>query len=306
MSNADDEHDRRIAVIHEAVRVIREGTEEINDVFSIARGPLPKKAMRGLHTRLKDLRHAAETAEDAFRDWTVELTGRPDGVEQREHDELRTTFEVEVAAVQRCVARVAEELRRSKSTPKAGSCELEEPCKPSADIESAEPALDDSTAAQTAKKVTVSNRDKPAGSWASLLPSNNVERSSSVASSRATLPPSRTGVAPPFRSAEDRASSHTRMANTLRAIASQEEEMHAPRAEEVYHITDGCRDSYHTPGIKPKVNPGHLPVWAKSIIAIALTSLGYTIWSHARLLIHDAAREEVRWAIASGGVNVTM
>lgn len=257
MTNADDENERRVAVIREAVRLISVGTGEINDVFSRARGPLPKKSMRVLHTRLKELRSAAETTEDGFRDWTVELTGKPNEAEQAQHDELRALFEVEVAAIQRCVARIAEELRSGGSR-------------------------------RSAETVP------PGGCWGATAKAQSLE--ATLSSIGATTMP----AAMKARKAEGRLASHARMADALRQIAREEES-----ACEIHNVAESCDEGDQSPVAKPRASAALCPFWVKAMIFIALTSVGYTAWSHARILFHDAAREELRWALARGDLNMT-
>merc|ERR1719265_2511664 len=70
--------------------------------------------------RLKEMRDTAEKAEDAFRDWTVELTGQVFAEKERiKHGDLRREFEVQVAAVQTCMTRVANEVARRKAHKKS-------------------------------------------------------------------------------------------------------------------------------------------------------------------------------------------
>mmetsp|Transcript_106481 Transcript_106481/g.206195 ORF Transcript_106481/g.206195 Transcript_106481/m.206195 type:complete len:286 (-) Transcript_106481:95-952(-) len=116
MEDLDGNEGPRVGVIRSAIRSIRCGACEIDAVFMEARGPLPKTAIRGLHQRVKELRQTAESAESAFREWTVELAGGSSTAERAEHDALRASFEIEVATMQTCMAKIANEVKRRKAT----------------------------------------------------------------------------------------------------------------------------------------------------------------------------------------------
>jgi len=105
-----------VGLIRSAIRSIRCGAGEIDAVFIEARGPLSKAAIRGLHQRIKELRQTAESAESAFREWTVELAGGSSTAGQAEHDALRASFEIEVATIQACMVKIANEVKRRKVT----------------------------------------------------------------------------------------------------------------------------------------------------------------------------------------------
>merc|ERR1719440_2390197 len=115
-----DEDGPREELIGTAIRTISHGTQEMHATFSQARGPLSKAVIKDLHRRVKDLRQTAESAEDAFRDWTVDLSGRPYERDAKlRFDELRESFEGEVASIQHAMARVADEVKRRQAS-KAG------------------------------------------------------------------------------------------------------------------------------------------------------------------------------------------
>jgi len=119
MEGPDGDEGPRVGLIRSAIQSIRCGACEIDAVFMEARGPLPKAAIRGLHQRIKELRQTAESAESAFREWTVELAGGSSTAVRAEHDALRASFELEVANVQKCMVQIANEVKRRKVTKEA-------------------------------------------------------------------------------------------------------------------------------------------------------------------------------------------
>lgn len=119
MEDPDGDEGPRVGLIRSAIRSIRCGACEIDAVFMEARGPLPKEAVRGLHQRIKELRETAESAEKAFREWTVELAGGSSACEREEFDALRASFETEVATIQTCMVKIANEVKRRKVTKQA-------------------------------------------------------------------------------------------------------------------------------------------------------------------------------------------
>lgn len=240
----------RVGQIRSAIRTIRNGTRGVEAVFSEARGPLSKSAVRNLHQRIKELRQTAESAEGAFREWTLDLAGQPRGAEHAEHDALRATFEAEVAGIQQSMLRIAEEVKRRKVAKRA-----------SAD-------------------------DAAAESEAGEEPSTSASTFPRELPHTAAPPPQRSASLPsqaPARSMEERASSHAAMASTLRLIASQEEEVRLDRKSrqaEEHVITLGAR-----PDVATKGRSGGMHPYMKYILGIALVILGYTLYSHARLVI---------------------
>lgn len=120
-ASAPEQISKEAYVIRMAIGSIRDGLFEINEQLLNVRGVLSKEEVLKLHMRLKEMRDTAERAEDAFRDWTVELTGQVFVEKERVmHGDLRREFEVQVAAVQTCMTRVANEVARRKAHKKSG------------------------------------------------------------------------------------------------------------------------------------------------------------------------------------------
>mmetsp|Transcript_75438 Transcript_75438/g.208165 ORF Transcript_75438/g.208165 Transcript_75438/m.208165 type:complete len:276 (-) Transcript_75438:135-962(-) len=246
----DEDGGPRVGLIRSAIRAIRSGTREIDMVFSEARGPLSKAAVRGLHQRIKELRKTAEAAEGAFRDWTLDLAGRPRDAEHAEHDELRRTFEAQVAAVQLSMTRIAGEVKRRKAAKKAGADD------PAVESEAGE---------------------------AEVPPPPQPEPPLQVAAVALAVPapaPTRNG---PVRTAEERASSHAAMASALKLIASQEEEVRLDRSSK--QESHAAVWTSPRPRMPMKEKMAGMHPYMKYIVGVALVIVGYTLYSHARVLV---------------------
>eukprot|EP00747_Dinoflagellata_sp_TGD_P164492 gnl/TRDRNA2_/TRDRNA2_184487_c0_seq1.p1 gnl/TRDRNA2_/TRDRNA2_184487_c0~~gnl/TRDRNA2_/TRDRNA2_184487_c0_seq1.p1 ORF type:complete len:458 (+),score=91.72 gnl/TRDRNA2_/TRDRNA2_184487_c0_seq1:87-1460(+) len=382
----------RISRIRTATLTLRNGVSEVDAQFAQARGNLPKAAIKDLHRRVKELRQTAESTEDAFRDWTIDLADRPaalvSAVERTEYDTLRATFELEVSAVEKCMARVVEEVKRrkvQKSSKKEaaaeGEAETAEPTEDSAPpsssacsafrdadvgevqvrrtaIVSEEAVLEnhfettmasgEASAIPASPRRSVSpstrRRDEPthgsplasalvahmdddastctggscaAQSWASFddddAPAAPVPKYKSWAGAwsqqTAASPPPPHPPAPALsRNAEARASSHVAMSYTLRAMASQDEDVRSnasscpgtpcgtPRFDaksssvSMSNMSPGARVSQSV-GLPDKgqradkKNKTGQQALMKYFIMLALMSLAYVVWSHARFLV---------------------
>jgi hypothetical protein len=271
-----DEDGSREELIRSAMRTITHGTQEIHATFSQARGPLSKAVIRDLHRRVKDLRQTAESAEDAFRDWTVDLSGRPYEKEAKlRYEELRASFEQEVASIQQSMARVADEVKR-RQTSKAS----QQP------MESSQSEMEEPPAMPQCPLVA---SPAPAPGWRSPSPTPVPAQASVPSTASASAPPSRR--VPTTRSDEARMHSHTSLASCLEEIASQEDQTRRRMAENVMIISEGCKMETHgKAALRERIASVHPSM--KYIIWVALLSLAYVIWSEARYLMSNIAHEE--------------
>lgn len=256
-----DEDAQREELIRTAMRTINHGTQEVHATFSQARGPLSKAIIKDLHRRVKDLRQTAESAEDAFRDWTVELSGKPyekDG--KLRYDELRASFEEEVASIQHAMQRVADEVKRRQAS-KANAANAETDCE---------------------DPPTLERLVEPPAPPARTVPAPG---------SSPSAPPRR---APTSRSTEAMVSSHAVVANRLQNIASQADRSEGrivggPSSSSSISNALGASDSAKTV-MRERIKGIH--PFMKYIVWIALASLGYIIWVEARYLVLNSAHEE--------------
>lgn len=277
-----DDDGPRIGLIRAAVRTIRSGTTEIEGVFDRARGPLTKKSLRGLHQRVKELRQTAEAAEDAFRDWTVELTGRPLAEGRVEHDALRASFEAEVAGIQQCMAKVAAEaeLRQVKKAKAAAP-----PTDTEAEESSAEPAGPEPASAVAGTSAGDAKVSAPSAVTNDSIARRQAPHSAlaSTASAPAGVPPRRS----PGWSVEAQVGSHASMANSLQQIASQEEEVRCSSGRRARADKLPMPATSHEPAaIREKLSG--MPTTIKYVLCIVVCSLALMIYSHARILVVSA------------------
>jgi len=319
-----DEGDPRVELIRAAKRTIRAGTEEIDATFASARGPLGKAVVRDLHRRVKDLRQTAESAEESFRDWTVELAGRglDAAAERALYESLRADFEVEVAAIRLSMSRVADEVKR-RQTSKAKACSTDaEP----GDVEDGHPVpeqqADCARAASEGEQCSAGGSDgndtyaTPAASLPAPAPAptpapapetapapeatsngiNGVKSKGSSASgasswkafatpSSASLP--RKPGKSSLRSLEAMKTSHATVRGHLQEIASKEREVQAEQYQAVVSNKDvGLKK-------RPEAGARNIHPFMKYIVWVALCSLGYIVYHEARYLILSTSPSEV-------------
>jgi hypothetical protein len=274
---AADEDGSREEIIRAAVRTISHGTQEIQATFSQARGTLSKAVIRDLHRRVKDLRQTAESAEDAFRDWTVDLSGRPYEKEAKQrYDELRASFEVEVASIQRSMQRVADEVKRRQAS-KAG------------------PLSSDAGQAAEPEEPSTPTSPPPEPPHAAHRPPVAPSVSVPSASSTPKLPRKQLG-------SEARVYSHASMASCLEEIASQEERSRKYASETVNVISQGCKLDDGAVPLRDRLRS--MPPFMKYIIWASFISLTYMIWSEARYLMSNIAHEEALRGARAGSFGV--
>jgi hypothetical protein len=309
--------------IKEAMYLIQVGTSEINDVFTEARGPLPKKAMKEIHQRIQKMRQAAEAAEDAFRDWTIELGGGASSAKRAAHDNLRARFEVQVQSIQTCMTRVAEEIKRRKvvkTDVEAGTGVALASAEPTAatlattadadfDLCAPEPSrvhheeevAENLPQNSSGASFGTNPPSRWAGSWASslLTPRNLAARAVRAVDTLPAL--SRVQAS----SSASRATAHARMAQTLRKMATDEQEMHkpfTPRDADVHLISRGCSDDRKSGHAKKKAMSA-LPPWVKAIVGIIFFCLCFMIWTHARLMVSEVNAMDAHAKHVLGRVN---
>lgn len=268
----DEQNQPRGEPIRAAVRMIRSGTREIDEVFASARGPLSKGQIKDIRQRVKELRATAEWAEDAFRDWTVDLSGGGFNVrvERDQHDALRASFEAEVAAIQRSMVRLAEEVKRRqacKDKEKDAPLEYEDSAFPEETKETAvreEPqasSIPSDSRPTTAELVAADSRQSVASRSEPYRPPPCVAEPSRSAPQRSSTP-----------YVEAKMSSHSALSNTLQNIADVEAQVRGNFKQGKGQIN--MRERIAT-------FPNHM----KYLLGIVVISLGYLIWSHARMLV---------------------
>jgi len=269
---AAEEDGPREELIRAAMRTITHGTQEIHVTFSQARGPLSKAVIRDLHRRVKDLRQTAESAEDAFRDWTVELSGRPYEKEAKlRYDELRASFEEEVSSIQHAMSRVADEVKRRQAS-KASQLPTE-------------PAHFDISSGDLEEPAAAVPIHKPATYGAALPEIPRPPPRTPVvmvpsASSGSPAPPRR---APALSGEQAMVSSHSAVARTLQEMSVQDNHWANPS---VSVISDGCKlDS-------GKADRRGMNPMMKYFLWAALLSLAYVIWVEARYLVSSIAHDD--------------
>lgn len=265
-----EENGPREEVIQAAMRTITHGTQEIHATFSQARGPLSKAVIKDIARRVKDLRQTAESAEDAFRDWTVDLSGRPYEKDAKlRYDELRASFEAEVASIQHAMTRVADEVKRRQAS-KAGQVPAE--------------AVDEECLSSIIPPAAPLPEPTPPPERRAPAPAPVPSAASS------SLPPKK--VQPPARSAgEARVQSHATIASCLEDIASQERTARQIVDSNIHVISEGHSTSKNGKGEVPKRIRDIHP-FMKYIIWVALISLAYVIWTEARYLVANTAHDE--------------
>lgn len=315
----------RVGLIRAATRTIRSGTREIETQLSQVRGVLSKAAVRDLHKQVKDLRQTAENAEEAFRDWTIELSAKPGAdAEKAEYESLRIAFEAEVSGIQRSMTRVAEEVKRRQASKAAAKADSDAVGIDALDsIEDAAPRSTPSAVPDLAASISTDKvlpEKLIGGEFAQQQPKNSLLGSDDLAlhrpapsvqrdplqgsrasgsstghtpkhPARSAATPARASAAPsrPARSIESMTSSHVAMANTFRAIASQEEETS-------YHVIAPGTTSLDKQ-VRPALREHGLsrwPPWMKYLVWVALISFTWTVWQHARFLALSSLEPSVQ------------
>lgn len=315
-----EDGDPRVELIRAAKRTIRAGTEEIDATFSSARGPLSKAVVRDLHRRVKDLRQTAESAEESFRDWTVELAGRglDAAAERALYESLRADFEVEVAGIRLSMSRVADEVKR-RQTSKAKACSADaEPSEVEdgpvvreqpADCARAAPEMGEqssgggsdvndtplpaSALAQAPAPVSVPASAPEATSNGTNGVKSKGSSASGAASWKAFATPSASPPRKPgksfssLRSFEAMKTSHATVRDHLEEIASKEREV----TVEHYQVVLNNKDQ----GVKkrPEVAMRNIHPFMKYIVWVALCSLGYIVYHEARYLVLSTSPSQV-------------
>lgn len=283
----------RVGSIRAAVNTIRCGTAEITEVMGASRGTLSKSIIRGLSRRMKDLRQTAEAAEEQFRQWTVDLSDRPSCVERAEHDILRAQFEVEVVAIHKCMKRVADEAVQMKSKKKAAA-EVDESAAEQTEVDEDERPLGGK--APLPRRLTESSCNNTDGGDGDARGkseiSDAVHASSPPVSVEKELQLAAHSEPPPrqvpLRSLSDNLSSHTTVANAFKAISSLEEECSSKSLRKQQFDTDFPATRHVVAGGRSKPEKpektGGIPTIMKVVLLMAIGSLGYNLFTHARFL----------------------
>lgn len=306
-----------MGLIRAATRTIHAGVREIDAQLSQVRGPLSKKAIRLLGVKIKELRQTAESAEHAFRDWTVDLTGRPgEGIAEKvEYDALRLAFESEVEGIQRSMLRVADEVKRLQVSKAAGhkgadqeALEVTPAAELAPEVEPERQTLAATHEAEVAPSTRVADAiDDGAGTaprWNELLeakesvrwpddapetPRGSVWQRAPEAVHVAPVaePPAHKRVVDISNAAhpspQRRASSHQKIATVLSRIESQEQEMQVPC--EIIARGVGAESQASPPSRQKGRGPAKCNPWMKYLVFCALVTLSWAIWGHARYLV---------------------
>lgn len=306
MAHRDGEGPSPPDVIRHAIGTIRDGLFEINEQLLNVRGILSKDEVLKLHQRLKEMRDTAEQAEDAFRDWTVELTGQVFAEPQRIlHGELRREFEIQVAAVQTCMARVGNEVARRKAHKKSekfAKQDLESDEKSSSSTSSAVGAETKAPIASAPEKSSSADIEalrataaraeaqlKPAqelptiGGFTSAGPPAAQKKQSSTPATAAT--PARSqqpGVTKAFEKSS--AASHASMASVLKQMESNEQEL-VSSFDVVAHGNKGGLSAAKKSQIRDRINRLKVNPMFKYLLFVCACVVGYMVYSHARYLV---------------------